>query len=202
MFGNGSPLSAAFWTSPNKPSEKPLAATKKTSKTGADIDLKRLSIFKADKIMGDSVSPTSDAASTVFKENSAPANGNDITHEQNVLITNLMEEMKKKDALIAEMHEDLNGTVQKRTHRLSQLRTHIIHDEGRLNGLGGVRIGRSGSILTQNVLEAMEDPTKTGAQVVAESLIRVFQTPTEHIGLCLCVLHTSLITYNKTTFKS
>ena len=177
MFGNGSPLSAAFWTSPNKPSEKP---TRK-----ADIDLKRLSVFKADKTEADDLvsSPLRGSSTGSQKENSVPTNGQEIVSEQNVIIASLMEELKRKDDLIAEMQgETGDSSVQKRNHRLSQLRTHIIHDEGRLGGIGGVKIGRSGSILTQNVLEAMDDPTKTGPQVLAESLIKVFQNPTEHIS--------------------
>ena len=187
MFSTGSPLNPSFWTGDKDGKIK--------SKKKNDIDLKRLSIFNADAITGSTIETTSsDKNSSVSrstssgsqKENSVPENSTmkkaSTLIEQETIITNLMAEMKRKDDQIAELTEEVSTpTIQKRNHRLSQLQTHIIHDNGRLNGLKGVKLARSGSIMTTNVLEAMSDPTKTGVQVIAESLIKVFQKPTDHL---------------------
>ena len=176
MFGTSSPLSASFWTSP----------TKQTSNTrlkkGSDIDLKRLSIFNGDAARMQSPPPTK----TDAKEND-PAEGNSQilvpvgkSDHRDEVIAELMKELRKKDALIVSMQSKLDKSpeaIRARKHRLSQLKTHIIHDEGRLNA----KLARSGSILTSNVLEAIADPTKTGPQIIAESLIKVFQKPLEHL---------------------
>ena len=187
MFSSGSPLNPSFWTGDKDGKDKD-GNGKIKSKKKADIDLKRLSVFNVDSAAttASNRSPVRTKSSDSQKENSLPENkgGSATTEsEQEMMISNLMAEMKKKDAQIVELTEEVsNPSIQRRNHRLSQLKTHIIHDNGRLNGLKGVKLARSGSIMTTNVLEAMSDPTKSGVQVIAESLIKVFQKPKDHIG--------------------
>ena len=181
MFSSGSPLNPSFWTGDKDGKSK--------SKKKADIDLRRLSVFNADAATVETSKSTlaRDNSTGSQKENSVPDNTLKATTlaEQETIIANLMTEMRKKDEQIAELTEEVSTpSIQKRNHRLSQLKTHIIHDNGRLNGLKGVKLARSGSIMTTNVLEAMSDPTKTGIQVIAESLIKVFQKPTDHLRKC------------------
>jgi hypothetical protein len=57
------------------------------------------------------------------------------------------------------------------------MKSHIIHDNGRMNA----RVARSGSLLTSQVLEAIPDPKKSPAQVIAESFIKLFQNPLDHL---------------------
>ena len=186
MFSSGSPLNPSFWTGDKESKDKD---GRSKSKKKTDIDLRRLSVFKTDSVATETSSPNKSSlvrgkSSNSQKENNVPENATNgtILAEQGVIIANLIEEMKKKDEQIAELTEEASTpSIQKRNHRLSQLKTHIIHDNGRLNGLKGVKLARSGSIMTTNVLEAMSDPTKTGVQVIAESLIKVFQKPTDHL---------------------
>ena len=186
MFSSGSPLNPSFWTGDKESKDKD---GRSKSKKKTDIDLRRLSVFKTDSVATETSSPNKSSlvrgkSSNSQKENNVPENATNGTTlaEQGVIIANLIEEMKKKDEQIAELTEEASTpSIQKRNHRLSQLKTHIIHDNGRLNGLKGVKLARSGSIMTTNVLEAMSDPTKTGVQVIAESLIKVFQKPTDHL---------------------
>jgi hypothetical protein len=42
-------------------------------------------------------------------------------------------------------------------------------------------VARSGSLMTTKVFEAITDPTKTGAEIIAENLIKVFQKPEDHL---------------------
>lgn len=105
------------------------------------------------------------------------------------LIETLQNELKIKDAAInalsakVERLEDekrlaeLEGMV-KRRHKPVTTVSHVINDEGRHK----VRMGTRGSILTQNILQSMDEPKKTHAQVVAEKFLQVFQDPVKFIA--------------------
>lgn len=204
MFGSSSPLSSAFWTSPTKPvwglllqhtmyttenlllrflSNQNIDMTRRAKKERSAIDLKRLSVFHVDVASSmPSAGNSEEFADTDQKENKVE---NRTTSPSKALgkdeiIVELMKEIRNKDSLIAAMEARLDKSpevVRSRKHRLSQLKSHIIHDNGRMNA----RMARSGSLLTSQMLEAIPDPTKTPAQLIAENFIKIFQNPVDHL---------------------
>jgi hypothetical protein len=110
------------------------------------------------------------------------------TPEQSA-IEKLKNELKVKDAAIAALSakverleddkrlQDLQSMVQRR-HRPIATVSHLIDDNGRQR----IKMGTRGSILTQNILEAMnEPPRKTQNQVIAEKFLSMFQDPVKYI---------------------
>ena len=177
MFGSSSPLSTSFWSSPTKQ-----AGNISTRGKSSEIDLKRLSVFNVASHESN-LSPTSTnhgSNGKHQKENKAVRNSPSKLGKEEVIVE-LMKEIRGKDALIASMQARLDKSPEKiraRKHRLSQMKSHIIHDNGRMNA----RVARSGSLLTARILEAIPDPEKTPSQSIAESFVKVFQKPDEHIA--------------------
>jgi hypothetical protein len=104
------------------------------------------------------------------------------------IIETLQNELKIKDAAIAalsakvERLEDekrLNEleSMVKRRHKPVATVAHLINDDGRQK----VRMGTRGSILTQNILQSVDEPKKTHIQVLAEKFLQVFHDPVKYI---------------------
>eukprot|EP00981_Chlorochromonas_danica_P001277 scaffold268_cov210-Ochromonas_danica.AAC.72 len=104
------------------------------------------------------------------------------------LIETLQNELRIKDAAIAALSakverledekrlQDLESMV-KRRHRPIATVSHIINDTGRQR----VKMGTRGSMLTQNILEAMSEPSRSPAQQIAEKFVAAFQDPVKHM---------------------
>lgn len=55
--------------------------------------------------------------------------------------------------------------------------SNIINDKGRQK----VKVGTRGSLLTQNILEAITEAKRTDAQTIAEKFLKVFQNPVNYL---------------------
>lgn len=103
-------------------------------------------------------------------------------------IESLKNELRIKDAALAALSakvdhledekrlQDLEGMV-KRRHRPVATVSHLIDDNGRHK----VKMGTRGSILTQNILQAMSEPKRNPHQQIAEKFISMFQDPVKYI---------------------
>jgi len=112
------------------------------------------------------------------------------THETSEAhyVESLKNELKIKDAAIAALSakvdrledekrlNDLEAMV-KRRHRPVVNTSNIINDEGRQK----VKMGTRGSLMTQNILQAINEPKKTPQQVIAEKFLEVFQDPVKYL---------------------
>ena len=106
------------------------------------------------------------------------------------LIESLKNEAKIKDAAIAALTakidrlEDEKRSAEygsKETNRAIQISTvsNLINDKGRQK----VKVGTRGSLLTQNILEALEnDETKSESQLIAERFLKMFQDPVKYMS--------------------
>lgn len=106
-----------------------------------------------------------------------------------VQIESLKNELRIKDAALAALSakvdhledekrvQDLEGMV-KRRHRAIATVSHLIDDTGRHK----VKMGTRGSILTQNILQAMTEPKRNPHQQIAEKFISMFQDPVKYIA--------------------
>lgn len=104
-------------------------------------------------------------------------------------VESLQNELRIKDAAIAALSakvdrleddkrlKDLEGMV-KRRHRPVATVSHLINDNGRQK----VKMGTRGSMLTQNILEAMNEPSRSPAQGIAEKFVQAFQDPVKFIS--------------------
>ena len=104
------------------------------------------------------------------------------------LITQLQNELKIKESMIASMSNKIErledetrnlpfNNVLKRQHPISTV-THQINDKG---AVAHAKIGTRGSIMTENVLQAIAEAitTKSPTQLIAEKFVHVFQNPLE-----------------------
>lgn len=103
-------------------------------------------------------------------------------------IESLKNELKIKDAAIAALSakvdrledekrlNELEAMV-KRRHRPVVNVSNVINDEGRQR----VKMGTRGSLMTQNILQAISEPKKTSQQVIAEKFLEVFQDPVKYL---------------------
>eukprot|EP01035_Chromulina_nebulosa_P040817 gene40817-55173_t len=104
------------------------------------------------------------------------------------VIDNLRNEAKIKDAAIVALTAKIDrledekrctqGTakVARRHHPISTV-SNIINDKGRQK----VKVGTRGSLLTQNILEAITEAKRTDAQTIAEKFLKVFQNPVNYL---------------------
>ena len=133
------------------------------------------------------------ASANAVSEKRSSFVSNDITilsaEEQLVQLKN---ELRVKESIInalsskvARLEDDARSNprpkegnhIVKRQHPVSS-KSFIISDKGTDQG----KIGTRGSLLTSNILEALEpENNKTRAQVIAEKFIQVFQSPVDHI---------------------
>ncbi|RYY85622.1 hypothetical protein EON63_07195 [archaeon] len=109
--------------------------------------------------------------------------------EDSKLIEALKNELKIRDAAIQALSakvdrleddkrlKELESGVKQRRQRPVATVSHLINDNGRQK----VRMGTRGSILTQNILEAMSEPGKSPAQHIAEKFLLAFQDPVKYI---------------------
>lgn len=135
-----------------------------------------------------SQSPTiSSNVNTAPRAGKKSKSGKDLTPEQ-VMVENLQNELKIRDAAIAalsakvdrlEDEKRLNEleSMVKRRHRPVATVSHLINDDGRQR----IRMGTRGSVLTQNILEAISEPRKTATQLIAEKFLNVFHDPVKYI---------------------
>jgi hypothetical protein len=111
----------------------------------------------------------------------------DTTPEQQA-IESLQNELKIRDAALAalsakcdrlEDEKRLNEleSMVKRRHRPVATVAHMINDEGRSR----VKMGTRGSVLTQNILEAISEPKKNQTQLIAEKFLNVFHDPVKYL---------------------
>lgn len=101
----------------------------------------------------------------------------------------LQNELRIKDAAIAALSakvermedeqrlQELEGMVQRR-HRPVATESHLITDSGRQR----VKMGTRGSVLTSNILQAINEPKKTPHQGIAEKFLQMFQDPVKYIA--------------------
>lgn len=68
------------------------------------------------------------------------------------------------------------SSVTKKLHNLSTV-SHVISERG----LKKDKVGTRGSLLTTNILDSIEQPTRTKAHEIAENFLHVFQNPVDHI---------------------
>jgi len=68
------------------------------------------------------------------------------------------------------------ASVTKRQHPLSSF-SHTIHESGKRKD----KVGTRGSLLTTNVLEAIEEAPKSKSQLIAERFLKVFQSPADFL---------------------
>jgi hypothetical protein len=104
------------------------------------------------------------------------------------IIDQLNNEAKIKDAAILALtakndrledekrSAEFSSGIKRRYHPISTI-SNIIGDSGRQR----VKVGTRGSILTTNILQALNEPKKTNAEIIAERFVKVFQNPVEHI---------------------
>ncbi len=104
------------------------------------------------------------------------------------LIEQLKNEAKIKDAAISALttkvdrledekrSSEFSSGVKRRHHPISTI-SNIINDSGRQR----VKVGTRGSILTTNILQALNEPKKSAAEIIAEKFVKVFQSPVDHI---------------------
>jgi diadenosine tetraphosphatase ApaH/serine/threonine PP2A family protein phosphatase len=107
---------------------------------------------------------------------------------ENSAVEALKNELKIKDAAIAALSakvdrledekrlQDLEGMVQRR-HRPIATVSHLIDDNGRQR----VKMGTRGSLLTQNILEAITEEKRNPHAAVAEKFISMFQDPVKFL---------------------
>jgi hypothetical protein len=112
--------------------------------------------------------------------------GKEATESQ--MVEQLQNELKIRDAAIAALSakvdrledekrlNELEAMV-KRRHRPVATVSNLINDEGRQR----VRMGTRGSVLTQNILEAISEPKKSQAQQIAEKFLNVFHDPVKYL---------------------
>ncbi len=104
------------------------------------------------------------------------------------IIDQLHNEAKIKDAAIAALtakvdrledekrSAEFSSGVKRRYHPISTI-SNVINDNGRQR----VKVGTRGSILTTNILQALNVPKKSPADIIAEKFVKVFQNPVDHI---------------------
>ncbi len=135
-------------------------------------------------------SPTNNvnmARGSTSKKSKSGAPLKELTPEQ-VMVESLQNELKIRDAAIAalsakvdrlEDEKRLNEleSMVKRRHRPVATVSNLINDEGRQR----VRMGTRGSVLTQNILEAISEPRKSQTQLIAEKFLNVFHDPIKYL---------------------
>eukprot|EP00597_Dinobryon_sp_UTEXLB2267_P000795 CAMPEP_0170073404 /NCGR_PEP_ID=MMETSP0019_2-20121128/10839_1 /TAXON_ID=98059 /ORGANISM="Dinobryon sp., Strain UTEXLB2267" /LENGTH=565 /DNA_ID=CAMNT_0010282935 /DNA_START=107 /DNA_END=1804 /DNA_ORIENTATION=+ len=104
------------------------------------------------------------------------------------VLENLRNEAKIKDAAIAALTAKIDrledekrsaqytSKVERRHHPISTM-SNLINDKGRQK----VKVGTRGSLLTQNILEALTEAKKSDAQNIADKFLKVFQNPVNYI---------------------
>lgn len=100
----------------------------------------------------------------------------------------LKNEIKFKDAAITaltakvlRLEDEIRSAnfskgIKKKAHPISAV-SNIINDNGRQR----VKVGTRGSLCTQNILEAINEPVKTQAHFLAEKFVNIFQNPLDYI---------------------
>lgn len=149
----------------------------------------------SESLFGSGSSPKKDLPPGHSNVNMAPRSGKKGSKQKALepseqdLVDRLQNELKIKDAAIAALSakverledekrlQELEGMVQKR-HRPVATVSHLIDDNGRQK----VKMGTRGSILTQNILEAINEPRRSPHQNVAEKFISMFQDPVKFIA--------------------
>jgi hypothetical protein len=142
---------------------------------------------------GRSPSNSSQHTVTTNNVNMAPRSGKksksvkEISPEQQ-MIDQLQNELKIRDAAINALSSKVDRleddkrlneleAMVKRRHRPVATVSNLINDEGRQR----VRMGTRGSVLTQNILEAINEPRKTQVQLIAEKFLNVFHDPVKYM---------------------
>lgn len=149
----------------------------------------------SESIFGSSTPPKSRDGVINSNVNMAPRSGKKASSKKvaeapdNATVEALTNELKIKDAAIAALSakvdrledekrlQDLESMVQRR-HRPIATVSHLIDDNGRQR----VKMGTRGSLLTQNILEAITEPKRNPHQGVAEKFLSMFQDPVKYIS--------------------
>lgn len=104
------------------------------------------------------------------------------------IIESLRNDIKIKDAAIAALSAKIDRledesrlnqleAMVKRRHRPVATVSHVIDDNGRQKS----KMGTRGSLVTQNILEAMNEPKRSTHQQLAEKFLQVFKDPVQYI---------------------
>eukprot|EP01041_Mallomonas_annulata_P004999 gene4999-10004_t len=106
--------------------------------------------------------------------------------ETETVIISLENEITQKDAAIAAMSSRLcqledelrrESFIVHRKHPVAQVQN-VVSDKGNQK----VKVGRSGSIATSMVLEAIPESTRSAEEQIAEKFISVFDHPLDHLN--------------------
>lgn len=113
------------------------------------------------------------------------------TSEKDRLINQLRHDLQIKESVISSLgnkieriedelrnHKSIGEDINKRHHPISTV-THVIQDKGVVSQ---ARVGTRGSVMTENILQTIQDVEKTEAHFIAEKFVKVFSNPVEHMS--------------------